>query len=208
MNTKCSVQRWDDVHSKKGIIEIKPLSPGLPSHFGKMMAFSGCADACSGCVSRRMTFDKSRFKYVKSCNWHDKNLDAEGGIEINTHLDRLAIYRSSSISEQLILYPELIWVKFLYDWQRSLGRIISAQVEDSQYLYTHVMVLSRKYDDFVKLGEVRNEVIDSRTLRCPPAVLTLDVQIAGQSCEDDQVVRVLTSHVEVTRRSSMESRRV
>ena len=73
---------------------------------------------------------------------------------------------------------------------------------------TYVVILGRKYDDFVKLGEVRNEVIDSRTLRCSPAVLTLDVQIVCQSCEDDQVVRVLTSHVEVTRRSSMESRRV
>lgn len=51
-----------DVHSRKGIMAIKPLSPGAPVHLGMMMAFSGCELTCSGCVSRRMTFERSRLR--------------------------------------------------------------------------------------------------------------------------------------------------
>lgn len=48
------------------MMAMRPLSFGSPVHFGKMMAFSGCAETCSGCTSRTTTFDRSRLRYDKS----------------------------------------------------------------------------------------------------------------------------------------------
>ena len=63
--------RWEpnlniDIHSRKGIIAMRPLSFGSPVHFGIMIAFSGCAETCSGCTSRTTTFDRSRLRYDRS----------------------------------------------------------------------------------------------------------------------------------------------
>lgn len=54
------------IHSRNGIIATRPRSLASPVHFGRMTAFSGWAEACSGWVSRRITFDRSRLRYVRS----------------------------------------------------------------------------------------------------------------------------------------------
>lgn len=45
---------------------IKPRSLGSPFHLGRMMAFSGCVDTCSGSVSSMITLERSRLRYDKS----------------------------------------------------------------------------------------------------------------------------------------------
>lgn len=37
-----------DTHSRKGIMATSPLSFGSPDHFGRMTAFSGFGETCSG----------------------------------------------------------------------------------------------------------------------------------------------------------------
>ena len=55
-----------DSHSRKGIMDMRPLSLALPVHFGKMIAFSGLGVTCSGWVSSKTTLDRSRLRYLRS----------------------------------------------------------------------------------------------------------------------------------------------
>lgn len=51
-----------NVHSRKGIMAMRPVSRGSPFHFGMTMAFSGCVETCSASVSRLMTLERSRLR--------------------------------------------------------------------------------------------------------------------------------------------------
>jgi len=89
-----------DEHSRKGIMAIKPLSPGVPIHLGMMIAFSGCELTCSGCVSRRMTFERSRLRYERSYEGERVSTTTQGrrgnqsgsAIEEGSYLDDFTVY--------------------------------------------------------------------------------------------------------------------
>lgn len=72
---------------------------------------------------------------------------------------------------------------------------------------THVMRLCCEDDNFIELGDVGKEIIYSRSFCCAPTVLPL-MRNQGSINRLIEQGRDLTSHVEVTRRSSMERRSV
>jgi hypothetical protein len=71
---------------------------------------------------------------------------------------------------------------------------------------TYVAVLARKYNEFVELRDISEEVIHSRSFRGSPTVLTLKQASVGKCQHSDY--EVLTSHVDVISRSSREIMRV
>ena len=102
-----------DVHSRKGIMATRFLSWGSPFHLGKITAFSGCAEVCSGSVSSMTTLDRSRLRYDKSY------IDSQQCTTINkltafvNYFNNLAIYRTSCFAEKTIVNVESISVEFV-----------------------------------------------------------------------------------------------
>lgn len=90
--------RTDYAHSRKGIIATRVLSLGSPFHFGMMIAFSGCEEACSGWQSSKMTFERSRFRYFRSYRCNRERLEAATRSS-RSDLDGLTPHRARRVSE-------------------------------------------------------------------------------------------------------------
>jgi len=127
-----------------------PLSLGSPVHLGITTAFSGCVDTCSGWVSRRMTFDKSRFRYDKSylaLAW------------VNTATSKLHTFTICPLIDRVASRNNRWLMKNPY--RSSLSRIGAAVWTISSRLtkyirkiITHIGRLRGKYNDFIKLGYI------------------------------------------------------
>jgi hypothetical protein len=86
------LEKWiEDGHSRKGIKATRPLSSMVPFHLSMRIQFSGCSIHESGFVSTRMTFDRSRFKYDRSC--------CQLGFK-ESYLDDFAINVSGTLTEE------------------------------------------------------------------------------------------------------------
>ena len=69
---------------------------------------------------------------------------------------------------------------------------------------SYIVVLSREEDDLVKLREICQKVVDTRTFGGSPAILSLNVSLF--SYRTSGIVRVRrTSQVDVTSRSSKDN---
>jgi hypothetical protein len=75
----------------------RSLSLGSPFHLGRMMAFSGWCLAWLSTVSRRMTLERSRLRYDRSCEWLAMLRAKEGTLP---YLDVLALLVQRGFPEQ------------------------------------------------------------------------------------------------------------
>lgn len=92
---------------------MRPMSFGSPFHLGMTIAFSGWVETWSGSVSRVMTFDKSRFRYDKSCGYSSG--EKTGAESTKTCLYDFAVDRASGFSEETVINEEIIPVQLVKD---------------------------------------------------------------------------------------------
>ena len=69
---------------------------------------------------------------------------------------------------------------------------------------SYIVVLSREEDNLVKLREICQKVVDTRTFGGPPAILSLNVSLLSHQTSGIARVR-RTSQVDVTSRSSKDN---
>jgi len=78
-------------------------------------------------------------------------------------------------AEESVANREAIGIQFLDYWVGSLETWLLEQIRYKAVKDdTYVAILWSEYDDFVKLGEICEEIIHARTFGYPPAVLSLN----------------------------------
>jgi hypothetical protein len=84
----------------------------------------------------------------------------------------LAVDRTGSFSEEPVVNKKIIAVEFLEYRDGRLPSHCEPNVQKAQG-ETHVVILGGENDHFVKLGNIGQEIIYSRSFCCSPTVLAL-----------------------------------